>query len=31
MLAALHERFAGEYLQRFDHAQTSYRACRAGI
>ncbi len=26
MLADLHERFAGDYLQRFDHAQTSYRA-----
>jgi AraC-like DNA-binding protein len=26
MLAELHERFAGEYLQRFDHAQVSYRA-----
>ena len=26
LLAELHERFAGEYLQRFDHAQTSYRA-----
>jgi len=25
-LAALHERFAGEYLQQFDHAQISYRA-----
>jgi AraC-like DNA-binding protein len=25
-LAELHERFAGEYLARFDHAQTSYRA-----
>jgi AraC-like DNA-binding protein len=25
-LAELHERFAGEYLKRFDHAQTSYRA-----
>jgi AraC-like DNA-binding protein len=25
-LAELHERFAGEYLRRFDHAQTSYRA-----
>jgi len=25
-LADLHERFAGEYLQHFDHAQTSYRA-----
>jgi AraC-like DNA-binding protein len=26
MLADLHERFAGDYLQRFDHARTSYRA-----
>jgi AraC-like DNA-binding protein len=26
LLAELHERFAGEYLARFDHAQTSYRA-----
>lgn len=26
MLAELHERFAGDYLRRFDHAQTSYRA-----
>lgn len=26
LLAELHERFAGEYLQRFDHAQISYRA-----
>jgi AraC-like DNA-binding protein len=25
-LAALHERFAGDYLRHFDHAQTSYRA-----
>jgi AraC-like DNA-binding protein len=25
-LAALHESFAGEYLEHFDHAQTSYRA-----
>ena len=25
-LAALHERFAGEYLRHFDHAQVSYRA-----
>jgi AraC-like DNA-binding protein len=25
-LAELHERFAGEYLKHFDHAQTSYRA-----
>jgi AraC-like DNA-binding protein len=24
-LAELHERFAGEYLERFDHAQVSYR------
>jgi len=26
LLAELHDRFAGEYLQHFDHAQTSYRA-----
>ena len=26
MLAELHDRFAGEYLRHFDHAQTSYRA-----
>ena len=26
LLAELHERFAGEYLQHFDHAQISYRA-----
>lgn len=26
VLADLHERFAGEYLKHFDHAQTSYRA-----
>lgn len=26
VLAELHERFAGEYLRRFDHSQTSYRA-----
>src|SRR5262245_12062503 len=26
LVADLHERFAGEYLRRFDHAQTSYRA-----
>ena len=26
LLADLHERFAGEYLAHFDHAQTSYRA-----
>jgi AraC-like DNA-binding protein len=26
LLAELHERFAGEYLKHFDHAQTSYRA-----
>jgi AraC-like DNA-binding protein len=26
LLAELHERFAGEYLAHFDHAQTSYRA-----
>jgi AraC-like DNA-binding protein len=26
MLAELHERFAGDYLRHFDHAQTSYRA-----
>ena len=25
-LAELHDRFAGEYLRRFDHSQTSYRA-----
>jgi AraC-like DNA-binding protein len=25
-VAELHERFAGEYLRRFDHVQTSYRA-----
>ena len=25
-LSELHERFAGDYLRRFDHAQTSYRA-----
>jgi AraC-like DNA-binding protein len=25
VLAELHERFAGDYLQQFDHAQTSYR------
>jgi len=25
-LAELHERFAGDYLRQFDHAQTSYRA-----
>jgi AraC-like DNA-binding protein len=25
VLAELHERFAGEYLRHFDHAQTSYR------
>ena len=25
-LAELHERFAGDYLEHFDHAQTSYRA-----
>ncbi|MGP0094066.1 MAG: AraC family transcriptional regulator [Xanthobacteraceae bacterium] len=25
-LAELHDRFAGEYLKHFDHAQTSYRA-----
>ena len=25
-LASLHERFAGEYLKHFDHAQTSHRA-----
>ena len=30
-LAELHERFAGEYLRRFDHAQTSYRAREAII
>jgi len=26
VLAELHERYAGEYLRHFDHAQTSYRA-----
>jgi len=26
VLGELHDRFAGEYLKRFDHAQTSYRA-----
>jgi AraC-like DNA-binding protein len=26
LVAELHERFAGEYLAHFDHAQTSYRA-----
>ena len=26
VLAELHDRFAGEYLRRFDHSQTSYRA-----
>lgn len=26
LLAELHDRFAGEYLRHFDHAQTSYRA-----
>ena len=26
VLADLHDRFAGEYLRRFDHSQTSYRA-----
>jgi AraC-like DNA-binding protein len=26
LLAELHERFAGEYLRHFDHAQVSYRA-----
>jgi len=26
LLAEMHERFAGEYLRRFDHAKTSYRA-----
>jgi AraC-like DNA-binding protein len=26
LLSELHERFAGEYLAHFDHAQTSYRA-----
>ena len=25
LLAELHERFAGDYLRQFDHAQTSYR------
>lgn len=28
-LAELHERFAGEYLRHFDHAQTSYRVREA--
>jgi AraC-like DNA-binding protein len=31
VLAELHERFAGEYLRRFDHAQTSHRAREAII
>jgi AraC-like DNA-binding protein len=31
LLAQLHERFAGEYLERFDHAQTSYRTREAII
>ena len=26
VLAELHDRFAGDYLRRFDHSQTSYRA-----
>jgi AraC-like DNA-binding protein len=26
VLSELHDRFAGEYLRRFDHSQTSYRA-----
>jgi AraC-like DNA-binding protein len=26
MLAELHDRFAGDYLRQFDHAQTSFRA-----
>jgi AraC-like DNA-binding protein len=30
VLAEMHERFAGNYLRRFDHAQTSYR-CREVI
>ena len=30
-LAELHERYAGEYLQQFDHAQTSYRVRKAII
>jgi AraC-like DNA-binding protein len=30
VLAQMHERFAGDYLRRFDHAQTSYR-CREVI
>lgn len=30
-LAELHERFAGEYLEHFDHAQISYRAREAII
>ena len=29
LLAELHERFAGDYLRRFDHAQTSYRVREA--
>ena len=31
LLAEMHERFAGEYLRRFDHAKTSYRAREAII
>jgi AraC-like DNA-binding protein len=31
LLAELHERFAGDYLERFDHGQTSYRAREAII
>ena len=31
VLAELHERFAGEYLRNFDHAQTSHRAREAII
>ena len=30
-LAELHERYAGEYLRQFDHAQTSYRVREAII
>jgi AraC-like DNA-binding protein len=29
VLSELHERFAGDYLRRFDHSQTSYRAREA--
>ncbi len=31
VLADLHERYAGEYLERFDHGQTSYRVREAII